>query len=142
MTEKDFIINRVQKLLTEGIKDFPGEFLTTEEFKEIILPSKPLVIGEEFFGAFEILTIEGSAVYQAEDHLEAKYIIYANRNKPELIKIPALKSELKTTIAKYESYIDSIMKEIEKDYNNLFPSGKNSHFIIKEIFRKSNILRY
>ncbi len=142
MTEKEFISSRAKQLMDEGIKNFPADFGEPGDAFELELPSKTLVMGEEFFGSFEILTIDGNPVHQSPSHEEAKYIIYANRPRPASVKIPKDKPALKMLLSSYEDYLDSLIKNIEKDYLEVFPDGKNANFVSSEIFRILSLARY
>ena len=81
MIEKEFISKWTVSLSKNGIKAFPEDFLGNMTTEEIKLPGRTLVIGEEFFGNYEILTVDGTAVLQAESQYKAKYIVYSNRKK-------------------------------------------------------------
>ena len=142
MSEKEFISNWTARLYSEGIKSFPYDFIKFNEHKEIRLPGKTLVIGEELFGSYEILTVEGIAVLHAESYTQAKFILYANRNRPEIMHIPAVEEELKSAVSKYEEYLDSIIRNIESDYKENFPDDKNFNAAVNEIFRIMNLNRY
>jgi hypothetical protein len=142
LTEKEFTAKWINKISDKGIKKFPDEFLAVSETEEFRLPSKALVIGEELFGIIEILTVDGSVFTQVNNYEKAKYIIYANRNKPDSILIPSDKNELKSVLASYGKYLDSIIIEIEEDYRKEFPLAKNSHQVVNEIFRILNLVKY
>ena len=142
MTEKDFISKWTNSLSGAGIKKFPDEFLSGSDFEQINLPGKQLVIGEEFFGNFEVLSIDGTAILQADSQNKAKYIVYSSRNKITTLKIPVTGEEIKLVVGKYESYLDSIIKEIEADYKKSFPGEKRSNALVNEIFRVLNLNRY
>ncbi len=142
MTEKDFISNWTKQITNASIKNFPQDFGSFENSNELILPGKTLVIGQEFFGSYEILTIDGTLVYQAENHLAAKFIIYSNRLKPAKIKIPIDNQMMKELISKYENYIDSLIRQIESDYKKYFNDIKNSSTIVNNILRNLNLIRY
>jgi hypothetical protein len=141
LTEKDFILNWINKLSNEGIKIFPKDFCSFTNFNELKLPSKSLVLGKEFFGNYEILSIDGDSVFQAENIGKAKFILYANRLKPNSIKIPLSEVEIKNTITDYESYLDSLLRQIENDYKNSFNNGKNYNSVANEIFKRLNLIR-
>jgi hypothetical protein len=141
MSEKEFITNWASKLWTEKIKKFPEVFISACECRKLELPGKTLVIGEEFFGAFEILTIDGNAVYQAANHEEAKFIIYANRDKVNSVDIPISVGEIKAANVKYEQYLDGIIRNIDADYKKSFP-GMAGTTAVNEIFRTLNLVRY
>ena len=142
MTRKEFVQKWTEELSDEGIKNFPSDFIQFNEFEEVRIPGKTLVIGEEFFGHFEVLTVDGAQVYQAENHPEAKFIIYSNRSKPGLVKIPKDKKIIKHALAEYESYIDGIIKRIDSDYRKSFPGEKENAAAVNDIFKMLNLTRY
>ena len=141
MSEKEFISGWTARLSSEGIKSFPYDFITYNEHKEVRLPGKTLILGEEFFGNYEIITVEGTSVIHAESNDQAKFILYANRNKPEIMHIPLKESDLKSSVSAYEKYLDSIIRRIESDYRENFPDEKNFDTVMNEIFRVMNLTR-
>lgn len=141
-TEKEFITKTVEILNKKGIKIFPDEFLSSGETKTISVPAKILIMGEEFFGSYEILSADRKVVYQASTYSEAKYLIYASRKKTAEIIIPSSEEEIKQAVLQYEKYLDSIMKEIVSLYKKTFPEEKNSLFVMNEILMILNLVRY
>lgn len=142
MTEKKFIADWVIKLTDEALKEFPDDFLKTEKLKIISLPCKALVIGQEFFGSYEILSVDGQSVCQASSYDEAKYILYSNRNKTSTVKIPVDPNNIKEALTLYNEYLDAIIKHVEADYKKTLPGMKNSNYIVNEIFKRLNLTRY
>lgn len=142
LKEKEFIAKTVETLKKKGIKTFPNEFLSFSAIKTISVPAKILIMGGEFFGNYEILSGDRNVVYQASTYSEAKYFIYASRNKTSEINIPLSEEEIKQTILLYEKYLDSIMKEIVSLYKNNFPEGRNSLFVMNNILKILNLVRY
>jgi len=142
LTEKEFISGWIKKIEKEGIKKFPENFITNFDTEKIELPGMALVIGEEFFGSHEIFTVDGNSFLQLQSHIKAKYIVYSNRLKPKVIRIPASESDIKTAVSNYENYLDDILKEIKLDYEKIFPEGKNSILSANEIFKVLNLTRY
>jgi hypothetical protein len=141
MSEKEFITSNASKLASNGIKNFPRDFIELKEHKELILPAATLLIGEEFFGKYEIHTAEGNSVIHTENYLQAKYILYANRETPQIIHLPTNETVLKAVVQKYESYLDNIIKDIETDYKKSFPGLKNSKLVVNEVFKLLNLVR-
>ena len=141
-TEKEFITKTVETLTKKGIKNFPDEFVTSSGMKAISVPAKILIMGEEFFGSYEILSADRKIVHQASTYNEAKYLIYASRKKAAEISIPVNEKEIKQSVLQYEKYLDSIMKEIVSLYKKTFPEGKNSLFVMNEILMILNLVRY
>lgn len=142
LSEKDFINKWTSALASEGIKKFPADFLETEDYTPLELPKQTLMLGKEFFGAYEVLTTSGEAVYQAADFHEAKFIIYAGRNRSGVIHLPVSKEAIISSTKKYESYIDSILSRVEKDFRATFPESKNFSSISNQIFKLLNLIRY
>ena len=142
MTEKEFISKWTASLSEMGIKTFPEDFGDNKSTEEIKLPGKTLVIGEEFFGNYEVLTVDGSAVFHAENQYKAKYIVYSSRKKTTSVKIPVKSEEIKTAVVEYENYLDSIIKKIKPDYKISFPGEKKSNDLTNEIFRVLSLNRY
>jgi len=140
--EKEFITKWTISLSEDGIRKFPDGFTKGNKVEKIELPGKSLVIGEEFFGSFEVLTIDGTAVMQADSQSKAKFIVYSSRNKITKLNIPENPEEVKSSVSKYENYLDTIIKEIEADYKKTFPGEKRGNALVNEIFRVLNLNRY
>lgn len=142
MNEKEFISSRVSKFSANNIKNFPADFISANnKLTPLILPGKTLIIGEKFFGKYEVITPGGNLVCHAENYTYAKFILYSNRNVPEIIMIPENNDEIKKAVQLYENYLDSIIKEIETDYKKQFPEDKNFKLVVNEIFRQLNLVR-
>lgn len=141
MDEKNFIATWIKTLNSESIKSFPKDFNVVGECKTYDLPRKGLLIGKEFFGEFELIDAEGSEVLRVDGYEKAKFIIYANRNKPDTISIPQNNSVIKEMNIKYEMYLDSIMKRIDQDYRKIFSGSKNFAVLLEQIFKHMNLTR-
>ena len=106
------------------------------------MPHKTLVLGNEFFGVVEILTIEGKPVLQVDNFHKAKYIVYANLNRSSNIIIPKSEYEIKTAVENYEKYLDWILLDIEDKLKQKLPESRNLLSVTNEIFLKLNLVRY
>lgn len=142
MTEREFIYQFTTSIRAEGLKTFPHKFITNGEKRELKLPGKILVLGEQFFGKQEIITVDGTSVMHADNYSEAKYIVYAGKSKPASIKIPIIEKEIKFSVAAYEKYLDTIVRRAETEFKKKFPDSKNLNSAINEIFRILNLVRY
>jgi hypothetical protein len=142
LNEKLFIENWLSKVQSFGIKQFPLHFIDELQFDTISIPIKTLVIGQEFFGAYEIITTDGESVYQASNYDEAKFIVYSSKARNGLTYIPKDKSQIKPLVDSYNNYIDDLLNQIKKDYKKNFPDRKNIHAVSNEIFQKLNLIRY
>ena len=141
MSEKDFIFSKSRELYLNGIKIFPVDFTNSKNTKIIEVPEKELVLGKEFFGSYEVSTIAGDFVLTFSDALEAKYIVYASKNRTNKIKIPKDSDSIKSAVESYEKYLDQLLQEIKKDYLARFSNGKNFTSVSNEIFKKLNLTR-
>ena len=142
MNEKIFIENWINKVQSVGIKKFPFHFIDELQIDIIAIPVKTLVIGTEFFGAFEIRTTDGESVYQASDYAEAKFFLYSSKERNGKAYLPKNKSMIKNLVDIYDNYLDDLLNQIKFDYKKNFPEGKNRQVISNEIFQKLNLIRY
>ena len=142
MNEKEFIEKIYNKLLTSDLRKFPADFLELSLLVKISIPVKTLVLGNEFFGKFEILTTDGEQVYQADTLNEAKFFIYSSAERNGLAYLPDDKSLINKTIEEYHQYLDNIIRLIRSEYKKAFPDGKDILSVSNKIFQKLNIVRY
>ena len=141
MNEKDFIFSKSKELSLNGIKNFPIDFINAKNFNVIEVPVKELVLGKEFFGSFEVSTIAGDFVLTFSSSHEAKYIVYASKNRTDRIKIPKESDNVKAAVENYEKYLDQLLQEVKKDYLARFSNGRNFTSVSNEIFKKLNLIR-
>ncbi len=142
MTEKEFISQYINKHYETSSKIFPDDFTNLTDTEKLEMPNKTLVLGNEFFGAIEILTTEGTPVLQADNIHKAKYIVYANFNRSGNIIIPKSEYEIKTAVENYEKHLDWILLDIEEELKTKLPDSRNLHSVTNEIFLKLNLVRY
>lgn len=141
MSEADFIFSKSKELALAGIKNFPIDFLQTKELTEIGVPDKVLVLGKEFFGSYEVSSATGDFVLTFSNEFEAKYIVYASRNRKSKIYLPRELTLIKRSVDDYEKYLDSLLIDIKKDYDKKINNGKNLSSVSNEIFKKLNLIR-
>lgn len=141
MNEKDFIFSKSKELQLSGIKDFPAAFSDLKQSQIIDVPDKQLILGKEFFGSYEVTTPSGDFTLTLDNETEAKYIVYASRNRTKKIKLLQKQDEVKRVVEEYEKYLDSILQEIKKEYTKRFPNGKNFTSVSNSIFKKLNLIR-
>jgi hypothetical protein len=142
LNEKLFIESWLNKIQSSGIKQFPLHFIDLSLLNAISIPKKTLVIGQEFFGAYEIITTDGESVYHAVNYEEAKFIVYSSKERNGITYLPTDKSKIKTLVDSYNNYLDDLLNQIKKDYKKSFQDGKNVHLVSNEIFQKLNLIRY
>ncbi len=142
MNEKSFIDSWLNKIQSTGIKRFPLDFVDDTQLDVISIPIKTLVIGQEFFGDYEIITTDGESVFHASSYDEAKFIVYSSKERNGKTYLPKDKSKIKPIVDSYNNYLDHYLKQINKDYKKYFPDGKNVNAVSNEIFHKLNLIRY
>ena len=141
MSEKDFIFSKSRDLSLSGIKTFPIDFIKSNNFNVIDVTDKVLVLGKEFFGAYEVSSATGDFVITFNNVFEAKYVVYASQNRRNKTKIPPDLISIKKAVEDYEQYLDQLLQEIKKDYLKKINNGKNFTSVSNEIFKKLNLTR-
>ena len=141
MTESDFIFSKTRELSLSEIKNFPRDFYKLKNFTEIDVPDKVLVLGKEFFGSYEVSSTSGDFVMTFSNEFEAKFIVYASRNRKNKIKIPRDSESIENAVEEYEKYLDMLLQDIRKDYLKKINNGKNFSAVSNEIFKKLNLTR-
>ena len=141
MSEADFIFSKSKELQQSGIKQFPSDFIDRKNLSDIEVPDKVLVLGKEFFGSYEVTSATGDFVLSFTNESEAKYIVYASRNRKSKIKIPRDQVLIKKSVDEYEKYLDTLLLDIRNDYLKRFINGKNFTSVSNEIFKKLNLTR-
>ena len=141
MNEADFIFSKSKEFSLTGIKNFPIDFIQTKKLSETEVPDKVLVLGKEFFGSFEVTSATGDFLLTFTNESEAKYIVYASRNRKTKIKIPQELASINKAVEDYEKYLDQLLQEIKKDYLKKINKGINFTSVSNEIFKKLNLTR-
>lgn len=141
MTKKEFVDFWKSKLLAEGIKIFPDDFLDNVETLEKKIPATTLILGSELFGSYEVITTTGEVIFQADNFIEAKYYVYSSQQRKSQIKFPADKNLIPLIVKKYEQYIDNIITEITKDFKKSFSDTKEIN-PVSEILKALKLVRY
>jgi hypothetical protein len=141
LNSKEFISFKSKEISAAGIKIFPDDFLTSVENTTLILPSEALIMGNNFFGLYEVLTINGNSFCQTETLTKAKYIVYSGKQKKREIKIPVNEKDIEMAVKSYEKYLDDLLREIDKNYKSRFPESKDANIVGNEIFRTLNLSR-
>ena len=142
MNEEFFIESWLSKIQSSGIRQFPLDFIDESQLINISIPVKTLVIGQEFFGAYEIITTDGESVYHASNYDEAKFIVYSSKERNGKSYLPKDRSMTKTLVDSYNNYLDDLLTQIKNDYKKNFKDGKNVNAVSNGIFKKLNLIRY
>jgi hypothetical protein len=107
----------IKEFLPDGPKRFPEDFLdpsaNEENMKEVLLPNKPLRLGNYFFGEQDVIADSGF-IYKAKSPVEAKYLIYAQRAGVSKLLVPTDTMTLFKTVKNYENYLRNLRAEIAK----------------------------
>ena len=105
------------------------------------MPGKPIALGSELFGQFELVDLDGNPVLQTDDYNFIKYVLYSNRLKPQSIQKPKSESEIIRIVKEYETQLDSIVKEIKSELTKLLPTSDFLR-VSNQIFSALNLQRY
>lgn len=142
MTEKDFVSLWIEKLQGGMLPQFPEAYIDGITCSDMPLPGKNILLGEELFGSYELIDSEGNSVMVTDSHSRAKYVLYSNRIYLNSVKIPDDEQKTADIVKTYEKKIDSLLKDIEKNFKKEFPESKNFLQASNTIFNKLNIKRY
>ncbi len=140
MNEKDFINKWIEKT-ESNFKKFPEDFIINIETENYKMPGKPIALGSELFGQFEIVDLDGNLILQTDDYYFIKYILYSNRLKPISVPKPKDEANIKKVVKEYETYLDSIMKEIKGELIKWLPTSDFLR-VLNQIFSALNLQRY
>ena len=142
MSEKEFVKFWVEKFKREYEKNFPEDFLETEDVEIFNNGGKRLSLGTEFFGSFELIDTQGNTVLTLPSLDEAKYYIYASRKKPDSFPVPRKKEILFKTVKNVDKYLDDFLRLILENFSNEFPSSPNFNRIAAKIFLSLDLQRF
>jgi hypothetical protein len=140
MNEKEFIVGRIERL-KQSMRFFPIDFITEADTELLKMPQCNLLLAPPLFDTFEFVDEKGNVHFHTDNVYKAKYIIYANSKKPNTIVIPKNPEEIESAVKKYETYLDSLLREIERDYKKEFPESKNYAAATNKIFNSLNLIR-
>lgn len=140
MNERDFISKWIQKI-ESNLKKFPDDLIDKIETETFNMPGKPISLGSELFGQFEVVDLDGNPIVQTDDYNFIKFVLYSNRLKPASIQKPIDAVELKSVVKQYESQLDTIVKEIKSEINKLLPTSDFLR-VSNQIFNSLNLQRY
>ena len=141
-TEKAFAKKWIKELPDGLLKNFPSDFISGIETEIILLPQKQLLLGPELFGNYEIIDTDNNLFVNVENYAKAKYILYANRNKPASISIPIQEKDIEISVRNFEAHLDNILRGLEKEFSKEFFGSKNFHEVSNFIFISLNLVRY
>ena len=142
MTLKDFEKKWFTNIKAGLLMNFPSDFIVEKECEEIKMPGRSLIIGPELFGSYELLDIDGQSRFQTDSLHRAKYILYANRLKPDKILIPKSHDLIQKSVRSYEKHLDNILKEMQVDYNATFKDPDRFLSVSKNVFNSLMLRRY
>jgi hypothetical protein len=142
LNEEIFVENWLSKIHSSGIRKFPFHFIDESQLDSISIPIKTLVVGQEFFGAYEIITTDGESVYHASNYDEAKFIVYSSKERNGKSYLPKDRIMIKTLVDSYNNYLDDLLTQVKSDYKKHFKDGRNVNAVSNEIFKKLNLIRY
>lgn len=142
MTQKEFEKKWIGLIENEFLKKFPDEFIELSETESIELPETGLIIGSEFFGSYEIVDSKGNVHFNVDNYYKAKYILYANRLKPENVLQPNDEEKLISAVKEYERLLDSILKQMGRDFKQSFPESQHFVSVSNHVFNALNLKRY
>ena len=141
MSEKQFIEKWIEKIKDDLLTQFPDDYIKEIEAENFKLPGRTFSITSELFGQYELMDIDKNKVIQTEDYYSVKFLLYANRTKPNSVSMPIERDEVKATVKKYEKLLDSIIKDVMENIKVVLPNSDPLK-LSNQIFNLSNLKRY
>jgi hypothetical protein len=139
--EKTFIKEWISKNSEIFKNEFPKDFLADEKLITIDMPEKQLVLGDLFFGFYQICSADGEVYFNEEEIYKAKYIVYASKLKKNKLEIPEDLNEIRAVVKKYEKYLDNIIIKIKNDLSKESIKMKEDE-AVRQIFNIMNLIRF
>jgi len=126
----------IEEVLPDGNKIFPDNFIDNDEnnLLEIEVPGTDLHINP--YSNTLIVSPKGYFRYQAKNPPEAKYIIYANKKGQKKIKIPKDNLSIFRAVAKYEKYVNDILKKCFELFLDFTYDEEKAEFLTKTVKEK------
>lgn len=141
MNEQQFIKKWIEKIENDPLTKFPNDYIKEIETENFKLPGKSFSITSELFGQYELMDIDENKVVQTEDFYLVKFLLYANRSKPNSVSIPIAIDELKAIVKKYEKQLDSIIRDVIENIKIVLPNSEPLK-LSNQIFNLINLKRY
>ena len=109
----------LQDLLPDGPRRFPEDFWSAAArqgaFSEVSLPSEPLRSKGSMFGKEELSTESGEVIL-ARNPQEARYLLFAQANGLNIVRLPEKPVEVSRTVNDYTAYLRSLRSDLEKAF--------------------------
>lgn len=141
MDEQQFIKKWIDKIEADPLIKFPSDYIEEIETESYKLPGKSFSITSELFGQYELMDIDDNIIVQTEDYFLVKFLLYANRTKPESTPVPTVSDELKAVVKKFEKRLDSIIKDVIENTKVVLPNSDPLK-LSNQIFNLINLKRY
>lgn len=130
----------LREVVSEGIKQFPGDFIEgfgEDEILEIKLPGTPLHIDPN--SQTTVISPKRHFRYEAKNPSEAKYIIYAHNIGQKEIKIPKDNRILFKAVTAYEKYCEEIKHQCFNRFLEYTNDEELSEFLTREVEKKLDL---
>jgi hypothetical protein len=101
-----------------------------------------LTKGDEFFGEFEVINSRRNVVHSTPSVYEAKYVVYASRERVAEVPVPLSNDIIIATVRAYEKHLDELMTLIAGRYSTAFPEGRNAAVTATECLRLIDVVRF
>ena len=141
MNEQQFIKKWQEKIENNLLTKFPDDYINEIKTDNFKLPGRSFSITSELFGQYELMDIDENRVIQTEDYYLVKFLLYANRTKPNSVSIPLEREEVKATVKENEKLLDSIIKDVMENIKVVLPNSDPLK-LSNQIFNLINLKRY
>ncbi|MCX6813544.1 MAG: N-6 DNA methylase [Candidatus Azambacteria bacterium] len=130
----------VREVLPDGLKPFPESFLPSGlAMREVAIPPGRLQLGEHFLGTQEVIN-ESGGKYKAASIEEAEFIMFAQKPRSHIIRIPKEQKEIHNAVVKYKKYLKEIRERLMRAFVIRTGDENTSERLTAEVMEEIGVL--
>lgn len=129
-----------KEIVPDGLESFPDAFIgriARSDLLEIPTTGRPLHVGKEFFGKYDIMDKDGAKIYEAEGLDTADYIICCYRENELIIRVPKSDRHVTKAVKSYEKYIRDLHQKLLSRAMSVTHDHKAAERVALEILREN-----
>lgn len=128
----------LRKLLPEGPKDFPGEFLDAKETVKLDLPVDPISVVVLPGGQYTVQSAFGFR-HNVRNPAEGNFIFYAFLRGHRLVSIPKEMIDVFRTVKGYENYLRDLRRALLREYERTSGHRPMAEHRVREVFKSCGL---
>ncbi len=130
----------IDDCLSEGVKNFPQDFYTSDNYDLIKFDSYPtngkLLITDAFFNSYQLKTEEGDTIFEVDSDVKAEFASIISRKKTFQIKIPSEEKVVEKILKNYKNYIVKLEDQLAANAKEKLHDWSIAEKMAKEILKE------